>query len=101
MKGEKWFNGKYLQGSLSDKSCQALLNLIEGVEEIEGLKHCIQNLPSHLVQDIINDYENYEKEHGTMVGFKKSYKPVIGELRPAQTVGVAFMYFAKYQPSNR
>ena len=95
MKGEKWFKGKYLQGSLSDKSCQALLNLIEGVEEIEGLKHCIQNLPSHLVQDIINDYENYEKEHGTMVGFKKSYKPVIGELRPAQTVGVAFMYLAK------
>ena len=95
LKGENWYQGKYLQGSLSDKTCSALLNLIENVEGVEGLKGCIQNLPAHTVKDIINDYESYEKKHGSMRGFNKTYKSVAGELRDTQTVGVAFMYFAK------
>ena len=95
LKGDKWYQGKYLQGGLSDKTCSALLNLIENVDGVAGLKNCIQNLPAHTVKDIIDDYENYEKEHGTVKGFNKSYKSVVGELRDTQTVGVAFMYFAK------
>ena len=66
LKGEKWFQGKYLQGGLSDKTCSALLNLIENVEGVDGLKGCIQNLSAHTVKDIINDYESYEKENGTI-----------------------------------
>lgn len=95
MKGEKWFQGKYLQGSLSDKTCLALLELIENTECISGLKGCIQNLPVHTIKDIINDYEEYERENGTIKGFNKSYKSVVGELRDTQTIGVAFMYLAK------
>ena len=95
LKGDKWNHGKYLQGGLSDKTCSALLNLIENVDGVASLKNCIQNLPAHTVKDIIDDYENYEKEHGTVKGFNKTYKSVVGELRDTQTVGVAFMYFAK------
>lgn len=96
MKGEKWYQGKYLQGSLTDKECAALLNLLDGVEEIESLSHCIQNLPAHTIKDIIDDYESYEKEHnGNMQGFQRSYTSVVGDLRDTQTIGVAFMYIAK------
>lgn len=94
-KGQKWYKEKYLQGELSDKTCEILLNLVENVQGIESIKHCIQNLPVHTVADIINDYENYEKEHGTVIGFDKKYPIVEGELRDTQTVGVAFMYYAK------
>ena len=58
MKGENWYLNKYLQGSLTDSVCSALLNLIENVECVEGIKHCIQNLPEHTIKDIINDTEN-------------------------------------------
>jgi len=94
LKGEKWYLNKYLQGNLNDATCSALLNLIENVECVEGIKHCIQNLPAHTVKDIINDYESYEKENGSIVGFSKSYPTVAGELRDTQTVGVTFMYLA-------
>lgn len=95
MKEVKWYKQKYLQGSLSDSECGQILNLIEDVSSIDSLKHCIQDLPPHEVQDIINDYENYEKEHGNMDGFHKGYATNVGELRDMQTVGVAFMYIAK------
>lgn len=95
LKTIKWYKDKYLQGNLPDTTCNALLNLIENVSSIEGLKHCIQDLPRHVVSDIINDYEGYEKEHGSINGFNKRYTPVVGELRDMQTVGVAFMYYAK------
>lgn len=95
LKGDKWYLGKYLQGSLSDSTCSGLLNLIETVECVEGLKNCIQNLPKHTIKDIITDYEAYEKENGSIVGFNKTYPSVVGELRDTQTVGVAFMYLAK------
>lgn len=94
MKGEKLYLNKYLQGNLSDSNCAALLHLIENVECVEGLKHCIQNLPNHTIQDIINDYEEYEKKNGTVIGFNKTYPSVAGELRDTQTVGVTFMYLA-------
>lgn len=92
---EKWYQNKYLQGNLSDSECNAILKLINSVSCVEGLKHCIQDLPRHVISDIINDYESYEKENGTVNGFNKTYPPVVGELRDMQTVGVAFMYFAK------
>ena len=91
----KLYNGKYLQGSLDDKVCGALSTLVESVSEVTGIKNCIVNFPFNIVSDIISDYENYEKEHGTIAGFKKSYTPIPGELTPAQTVGVAFMYYAQ------
>lgn len=95
MKGDKWYLNKYLQGGLSDTTCAALLNLVENVEGVEGIKHCIQNLPSYTIKDIISDYEKYEKENGTIRGFNKAYPTVVGELRDTQTVGVVFMYLAK------
>lgn len=95
MKGEKWYLNKYLQGSLADSTCAALLNLIENVEGVSGIKNCICNLPSYTVKDIISDYESYEKEHGSIKGFSKSYPSNVGELRDTQTVGVVFMYLAK------
>jgi len=95
LKGQNWYLGKYLQGTLSNETCGALLNLIENVEGVSGLKSCIKNLPPHVVKDIIDDHEEYEKANGSLVGFKKEYKSAIGELRDTQTVGVAFMLFAK------
>lgn len=95
LKGDKWYAGKYLQGSLADNTCAALLNLIENTSVITGLKHCIKDLPAYEISDIIRDYETYEKENGTVVGFNKQYPFNVGELRDTQTIGVAFMYLAK------
>ena len=96
MKEVKWYKGKYLQGSLSDKECEQILYLIENVSVINELKHCIQDLPKHTIMDIISHYESYEKEHnGDMSEFKKEYPIVVGDLRDTQTIGVAFMALSK------
>lgn len=95
-KGDKWFIGKYLQGSLDDKISGALVKLVTDCDVIESLQHIIKDVPSHVVTDIINDLEDYEKANKTTKGFNKNYSKQfrVGTLRDMQTVGVAFMYYA-------
>lgn len=95
-KGEKWFMGKYLQGSLDDKISSALVKLVSDCDVIESLQHIIKDVPSHIVSDIINDLEEYEQLNKTTKGFSKDYISSfrVGKLRDMQTVGVAFMYYA-------
>lgn len=95
-KGENWYKGKYLQGSLSDESADALYRLLYETESIDSLRHVITNLPSHSIKDIIDGHETYEKEHKSVLGYVPDYelKLVRGELRDVQTIGVAFLYYA-------
>jgi len=95
-KGEKWYLGKYLQGSLNDNIASALVKLISDCDVVESLQHIIKDVPSHIVTDIINDVEAYEKANKTVKGFNKDYSSHfrVGTLRDMQTVGVAFMYYA-------
>ncbi len=88
------YKGKYFLGDMSTRNADALLNLLNNVDKVYNLKNSIRNLPKHTVQDIIADKELYYKENGTLDGFVKSYKNVVGELRDEQTVGVAYMYLA-------
>lgn len=93
-----FYEGKYYQGSLSNEQCSQLLALLsEDFTVVPSLKHCIKDVPDWLITDMINDAESYEKDHGTLRGFNKDYSKDIrvGTLRDAQTIGVAFMYYAE------
>lgn len=89
----RYYLGKYYQGTMSDANAQMVLE-VQKQEEIPALKNCIKNLNQQEVDELIQTAEEYEKENGSMEGFElKSYEGA-GELRPYQTTGVGFMYFA-------
>ena len=95
-KGERMLDGKYLLGTLDEKSARALIKL-KDIDSVESLKHSIRDLPPNIVTDIITEREAYKTEHGTLKGFKPrdySKGSRLGELRDMQTVGVAHMYYA-------
>lgn len=92
----KYFKGKYYQGDIPDDKAESLLTVINDYESVVSLRHIITDAPEHVITDIKNDAETYEYNHGSLEGFKKDYSDVvgIGTLRDAQTIGVAFMYYA-------
>lgn len=95
MKEEKYFRGKYYQGSLNDTEAEAIHSLIKDYGVVNNLKHCIKNTPDYLVDDIKKDYETYESENGSVEGFSKNYEKIgVGTLQDQQTIGVAFLYLA-------
>ena len=80
-------NGRYAGKYLTDKDCsrlESLLKLDESRGCVEDLKHVIYDLPSSVVEEI--------KAFGSVVS-EDSLR--IGTLEDSQTVGVAYMYFAK------
>ena len=80
-------NGRYAGKYLTDKDCsrlESLLKLDESRGCVEDLKHVIYDLPSSVVEEI--------KSFGSVVS-EDSLR--IGTLEDSQTVGVAYMYFAK------
>ncbi len=92
--GILYYKGKYYQGSLSDSDAEMVLQ-IQKMEEINSLKNCIKNLSKDEIKEVIEGAESYEKANGSLEGYVgKKYKGY-GELRPYQTVGVGFMYYAK------
>lgn len=92
----KYYKGKYYQGNLTDEQAEAILTLISDYDCVTSLRHVIKDVPEHIITDIKNDAEAYEREHGSLEGFSKDYSKDIGvgTLRDAQTIGVAFMYYA-------
>jgi len=97
-KNIRYYEGKYFQGTLSDEQCSQLLALqSEDFKSVPSLKHCITDVPDWVITDIISDAESYEREHGTLEGFSKDYSQYIGvgTLADAQTIGVAFMFYAE------
>lgn len=93
----KYYKGKHYQGSLSDEKADALVSLINEYECVTSLKHCIKNVPKHMIMEIKKYYEEYEAEYGSLDNippFKGLEDIPVGTLRDKQTIGVAFMYFA-------
>lgn len=94
-KDTKYYKGKYYQGNLPDDNAEALLTLINEYDTVTSLKHVIKDVPEFLITDIKRDAEEYELLHGSLKGFNKTYDDLgVGTLRDAQTIGVAFMYYA-------
>lgn len=96
-KNMRFYKGKYYQGNMGDTQAEALLSLISDYDVVTSLRHVISDVPEYLITDIKRDAEEYEKVHGSMRGFSKDYSKNIGlgTLRDAQTIGVAFLYYAK------
>lgn len=92
----KLYQGKYYQGSLSDETARILLSLINDYEVVTSLKHCIRDVPEYLIMDIKREAEEYERTYGSLEGYVPSITQDlgVGTLRDAQTIGVAFMYYA-------
>ena len=82
----KYYNGRLKGNYLSDKDCQVLENLMRLSEEngcIEDLRHVIYSLtPSEVEQVKANRSSEF-------------IDPEVGELRPEQTIGVAYMYYSR------
>lgn len=81
-----YYNGRY-KGNLDDNTCM-ILDKLRDIEEVSDLRHVIYNLNKFTVTDIINTYDAY----GVLPLVVD--KP-LGNLAPYQTVGVAYMYWAK------
>lgn len=98
-KNIRYYKGRYFQGNLSDDEAEAILTLINEYDSVQSLRHSITNAPDYVITDIKNDAEGYIKENGSLEGFKDTNKTVydvgVGTLRDEQTLGVAFMYYAK------
>ena len=81
-----FYNNRYKGALLSDKNCEILEKLIKISDDngcIDDLRGLIYDLTPLSVQQII------ESKSNDLVELPK------GELRDSQTVGVAFMYYAK------
>jgi SNF2 family DNA or RNA helicase len=92
----KYYKGKYFQGNMTDDAADAILTLISDYDSVTSLRHVITDAPDYVITDIKDDAESYEKENGTLEGFSKDYSELtgVGTLRDAQTIGVAFIYYA-------
>lgn len=94
-KNIRYYRGKHYQGDISDERAEAILQLISEYDVVSSLRHVIKDLPDFLITDIKTDAEAYEAENGSLKGFSKHYGDFPkGTLRDAQTIGVAFMYYA-------
>lgn len=93
----KFYKGKHYQGNLTDDEAEMLLALKNEYESVSSLSHCITDVPSHIIIDMKESAEAYEKANGSLEGYTHDYKQYfkVGTLRDAQTIGVAFMYYAR------
>lgn len=88
----KLYNDRY-QGSLMPEDCEKLEQIIKLDEEngvFSDLRHIIYNLSGTDTQKIIDETETYGKiRPETEIDYR------VGTLRDEQTLGAAFMYFAR------
>ncbi len=85
-----YYNDRF-KGSLSDKQCAILENIISLDKDngyLSDLKHCITNIGEATAQTFIEEMEAYNKKI-------TDFEVPIGELRDEQTLGTAFMFTAK------
>lgn len=81
-----YYNGSLKGAYLTDKDCQILDNL-RGVSDNNG---CVKDL-KRVIYNLSNDEVEQVKLHKSSDFIDKQ----VGELRDEQTVGVAYMFFAK------
>lgn len=85
----EYFNGSW-KGSLSDTQCMVLDRILEKNEEQgcePALLHIIYNMSDSDVLSLIEEYDEY----GYLIS---EFERPRGELRPYQTLGVAFAFRA-------
>lgn len=83
----RYYKGLYFIGGMSDADAERVLNL-RSLTAVENLRHCIYDLTDEEITDLVA-----MGERGVVTNLSKQYK--VGTLRDEQTIGVAFMYFAK------
>jgi SNF2 family DNA or RNA helicase len=95
-KNTKFFKGKYYQGNMSNTQAEAILSLITEYDVVTSLRHVITDVPEYVITDMKYDANLYETDNGSLKGFSNDYSSNlgVGTLRDAQTIGVAFMYYA-------
>lgn len=82
----KYYNGRLKGNYLTDADCKVLESLLKLSDEngcVEDLKHVIYNLTDAEVEQV------KAEKSSTFIDAE------LGELRPEQTVGIAYMYFAQ------
>lgn len=84
---QRIYRNQYYQGTMSDDNAECILALL-GQTSVPSLKHCIYDLTGEQRETVIKGYE----ESGV---FPDKSQFVLGELEDHQTVGIAFMYYAK------
>lgn len=95
------YKDKYFKGSLTDEQCQALEGIIEDYTAVTSLSHCIYDIKGaerNVINAKIEEVEEYEKATGVATGIEHKISEnllTLGTLTDEQTLGVAFMYFAK------
>lgn len=81
----KFYKNEFYQGSLTDNQCEIISKLIER-KKVDTLKHIIKNASSVEIEEM-KELFNKGKEIKEIENR--------GTLTDAQTIGVAFMYYAK------
>lgn len=87
------YKDEYYKGSLSDAECDMILNIKES-KIISHIKNVIKNTPSHILMLMQQNLENFKKTKDVM-SLKDYNVQEQGVLTDAQTIGVAFLYYAK------
>lgn len=81
----KFYNNQYYQGTLTDEQCAIICQLLEH-KKVDTLKHIIRNAT-------VSEIEGIKTAHIKGEPFTTEINR--GTLTDAQTIGVAFMYYAK------
>ena len=81
----KFFKNEFYQGSLTDNQCEIISKLLER-KKVYSLKHIIKSASSTEIEEMKEAYSKGKE-------IKKIENR--GTLTDAQTIGVAFMYYAK------
>lgn len=93
----RYYQGKYFQGNLTDNEAMAILTLVNDYEELDSLTNCVKNLTKDEIKIIKDSAETYIEEKDSLSGYRvpDTLNPATGKLRPYQTKGVGFMYYAQ------
>lgn len=91
-----YYKNAYYQGSMSDDNAACILAILEETS-MPAITHCITDMTAIQIDKLIRLYEAWEEAHGTVENICDTFpynEVKAGELRPEQTIGVAFMYYA-------
>lgn len=92
------YRDEYYIGSMQTENADILLNMINSEQRcVSRLRHCIYDIPQQKLDEVKRAYLIHEKKYKTAETIEdvwEGYEKPIGQLRPYQTLGVAFLYYA-------